>query len=263
MQKKIRELNQELLTTDKEISLNPTELSILSSLSSNLSSGATATSASITGGLDLALKLTTTWPYPSRLPGLDLLRLLAIAPETATYTNSRGMNIVSLLEQSIVDNGPPAENNVMLAIRTFANLFDSAEGRELCIKEFDVIFSIAEASLKNKTTNRNLLVAITTLAINYAVLFTSASASSIPETKRFEYSIHWLELLVKVLNEQKDSEGIYRALVAVGTFVGGSDEIRTAAREVLGAKAAVEAAGRKVVDGRNKGMAREVIGVLG
>lgn len=261
MENKIKELNHQLVTSGaKDISLNPEELSILSALRSHLeASGSTSTSQNVAGGLDLAIKLAKEWPYASRLPGLDLLRLLAVAPNTATYRSPRGATIIDVLEMSISEQQPPAENNVMLAVRAFANLFSTPEGRRLAAAEFDKIFAVAAAAVTAKTTNRNLLVALTTLAINYAVLVTAAEdAVEVGGAARFEHALAWLELLGKVLAPQKDSEVLYRALIAAGTFLGVGPEVCSAAKEVYGIDAAVATALGKAVDPRVKNVGREI-----
>jgi len=263
MQKKIEELNQTLIKEGhKDLSLNPTELSVLRNVITHLSSsGVTKTSQTIAGGLDLALKLTLTWPYPSRLPGLDLLRLLAVAPQTATYTQPRGGNIIDFLITSVTETEKPAENNIMMAIRAFANLFESAEGRVLALQEFNKIQHLASDALAaGKSSNRNLLVAITTLYINYAVLFSSSSSSASSED--FEHPVALLDSLRVILSTQADSEVVYRALVAVGTLLGLGGEVKSAAVEVYGFQEVVTAAMAKAKDPRMKNVGNEIAGLL-
>jgi phospholipase A-2-activating protein len=264
MQKKIEELNHELIAAGrKDVSLNPTEIGILRSLRTHIEkSGSTATSQSIAGGLDLAVKLATEWPYKNRLPGLDLLRLLCVAPETATYRDAHGKNLVEILERSLNEQTPPAENNVMLAVRGFGNLFASLEGRALALEEIDRITSITASALKDSTHNRNLLVAAVTLAINYAVLFSQDTTGEIGENAKFEGSVAWLEVLAEILNEQKDAEVLYRALVAAGTFLEVAPEVKSAAQEVYGVGVAVKNAVEKSVDPRIKNLGREIAVLL-
>jgi phospholipase A-2-activating protein len=261
MQKKIEELNQTLIKEGhKDLSLNPTELSVLRNVITHLSSsGATKTSQNVSGGLDLALKLTLTWPYPSRLPGLDLLRLLAVAPKTATYTHPHGGNIIDLLIASVTEAEEPAENNIMMAIRAFANLFESAEGRNLALQEFDRIQNLVSDTLADgKTTNRNLLVAITTLYINYAVLFSSSPSTSFED---FEHPVALLYSIRVILSTQSDSEVVYRALVAVGTLLGLGQEVKSAAIEVYNLQDIVKSAVTKGKDPRIKNVGKEIAGL--
>jgi phospholipase A-2-activating protein len=254
LQKKVQELNQALIAGGhKDLSLNPTELKVLSSLATHLeSSGATKTSQSIPGGLDLAIKLTTVWPYKDRLPGLDLLRLLAVAPMTASFKHPRGGSIVDVLEQGATETQSPAENHVMMAVRAFANLFESAEGRALAIQEFDKIQNVITTALSN-TSNRNLLVAASTVYINYAVYFKTQ-----PEETSFEHVLAVLDTLSKVLSTQNDSEAVYRALVATGTLLTLDDEIKSAAKDVYGIEKAVSTAVGKASDPRIRNVAGEI-----
>jgi phospholipase A-2-activating protein len=105
------------------------------------------------------------------------------------------------------------------------------------------------------TSNRNLLVAVATLYINYSVFFTSSSSSSEdPEgdtdmqrqtdpAQLFERVIAMLEQLVAMIREVKDSEALYRALVGLGTLLswdnGGVAEVREAASSVYEVKKAL------------------------
>jgi phospholipase A-2-activating protein len=254
IQKKLTELNQALIAGGhKDLSLNPTELSVLASLARHLeSSGATKTSQSVSGGLDLAVKLTTVWPYKDRLPGLDLLRLLAVAPMTATFSHPRGGTIIDVLSQGATETHPPAENHVMMAIRAFANLFDSPEGRALAVQQFDEIQTLITSSTAG-TANRNLLVAASTVYINYAVFFKSQ-----PEETSFEHVLAVLDTLAKIISTQNDSEAVYRALVAVGTLLTLDDEIKSAAKDVYGIEKAVNTAVGKASDPRIRNVAAEI-----
>ncbi|KAF4627286.1 hypothetical protein G7Y89_g10868 [Cudoniella acicularis] len=254
IQKKIGELNQVLIASGhKDVSLNPTELSVLASLCKHLdSAGATKTSQSISGGLDLAIKLCTQWPYKDRLPGLDLLRLLAVAPETATFSHPRGGNIIDILVASATESDPPAENHIMMAIRAIANLFHTPQGRALAVSEFDKIQNLITPYIST-STNRNLLVAVSTLYINYAVYFKTENPS-------FEHVIALLDMLSKMTEKQTDSEAVYRALVAAGTLLGLDEETKSAAKDVYGIEKSVKTAVGKATDPRIKNVAREIGG---
>jgi phospholipase A-2-activating protein len=257
MQKKIEELNQKLISNgQKGSSLNPAELSVLQNVRKHLeTTGATKASQTIEGGLDLGIKLITEWPYSDRLPGLDLIRLLAVAPMTATYTNSRGQNIVDILEGSVTENKPASENHVMMAIRGFVNLFDSPEGRSLALSSFDKMQSLTASALE-ESSNRNLLVAATTLYINFAVQFTSTSELS--EAAGFEQALAIIEVLGKILDTQADSEVVYRALVAIGTLMEVGEEVRTAAKEVYNIDKSISTAVSKASDPRIRNVAKEI-----
>lgn len=261
MQKKIEELNQKIIADGrKDISLNPTELSVLQDVRKLLESDrATQKSKPVEGGLELAVKLVTSWPYSDRLPGLDLVRLLAAAPSTATFGHPRAGNIVDLLISSVEEGQPPAENNIMMAIRAFVNLFETSEGQSLAITEFDKIQAFTSAPLLRGTKNRNLLVAAVTLYINYAVLMTSSSNQT---SESFEQALAMLEVLSGLVAKETDSEVVYRGMVALGTFLGLDQETKTAAKEVYDVEKAVTTAAGKASDPRIKNLALEVKAVL-
>ncbi|KAA8572585.1 hypothetical protein EYC84_003187 [Monilinia fructicola] len=246
MQKKIEEVSQALITNgQKDISLNSDELDILQQLRKHLeSSGATKTSQSVKGGLDLAIKLSTHWPYKDRLAGLDLLRLLAIAPETATFRSSGGWSIIDVFSQASLEVSPPSENHIMMAVRGFANLFDSSEGRQLAADSFDKVHVFIKTAIKT-STNRNLLVAASTVYINYAVLFTEKEPD-------FEQVLAVLDTVTAILKTQVDSEVVYRGLVSLGTLLNVGEEIREAGKDVYGVLGAVEGCVKKATDPRNE-----------
>jgi phospholipase A-2-activating protein len=253
MQKKIGELNQALIQEgQKDVSLNPAELSTLGGVCSKLDVEHAATkSNATTDGLSLAVKLTTTWPYKDRLPGLDLLRLLAVAPETAKYSHNGG-SIVDILISASSDSTPVSENHVMMAIRAFVNLFSSEEGRALAATQFDQIQNLITDHLL-KTNNRNLLVAVSTIYINYAVYF-----AAVPDPTSFEHVTAIFDTLSTILATQADSEVIYRALVATGTLLALDEDTKNAAKEVYDIKGAVDKALHKASDPRVKSVCKEI-----
>ncbi|KAG9231992.1 WD40-repeat-containing domain protein [Amylocarpus encephaloides] len=257
IQKKILELNQALIAGgQKDVSLNPSETTTLASLCKHLES--TPKIPIPAGGLDLAMKLVTAWPYKDRLPGLDLLRLLAVSADLASYSHSRSGSIVNILVFASTASDPPNENHVMMAVRGFANLFATIEGRELAVGSFNEIQTLITNSLATGTTNRNLLVAISTLYINFAVLFVSE-----PDEASFEQVIALFDTLGKILEKQNDSEAVYRAFVATGTLLTLKDgEIKSAAKDVYQLGVVVQKALGKASDPRIKNVGREIAALL-
>jgi phospholipase A-2-activating protein len=257
IQKKIQELNQALINDGhKDLSLNPSDLTTLSSLCKHLeSTDATKSSQNDPLGLELAVKMATAWPYKDRLPALDLLRLLAVAPKTAKYS-SRGGNFIDVLAAGALEVQPPAENNVMMAARAFANLFESAEGRTLAVSEFSKIQEIISSTIRS-STNRNLLVAATTVYINYAVHFVAE-----PDSTNFEHVLALIDTLGKILEAQGDSEVVYRALVAVGTLITVDEEAKNAAKDIYGIEKSISTALGKASDPRIRNVAAEIRALL-
>lgn len=226
MEKKIKELNQQFLDEGaKELSLNPSDLQTLSATCRQLqqTSGKSASPA----GIDLAVKMATTWPVDKRLPGLDLLRLLAAAsPTTATHTSSGDTTIVHLLKDAGVFAPDAPPNNVMLGVRVFANLFNTEEGRTIMDGTFEVLHPLIQPFIRSHISNRNLIVAITTLYINFAVLLTSPSHNA-------DRALTLLDDLTNIINTVEEPEALYRALVGAGTLLALGEDFRAAAQEVF------------------------------
>ncbi|CZT10438.1 related to phospholipase a-2-activating protein [Rhynchosporium graminicola] len=253
IQKKLAELSQALVASGKkELGIFPNEISTLDALCKHLEApGANTTSVSFEDSLELIVKLVTKWPYTDRLPGLDLLRLMIVAPETAEFDHPGG-NVVTLLLVGAFEAKPPAENHVMMATRAFANLFASPEGRALAGVEFDriqAVLSIAVVSSKN----RNLLVAVATVYINYAVLFLEDK-----DAANFEHALGIVDMLAQILTSHNDAEIVFRSLVAVGTVICLGEEIKSAAKDVYGIEKCIATAVSKAIDPRIKTAAKEV-----
>ncbi|KXH33705.1 hypothetical protein CNYM01_12877 [Colletotrichum nymphaeae SA-01] len=212
---KILTINANMISSGrKDSALNPNEQSILKAVKEAIESS-TAVSQQ---GIDLAVKIVTHWPYAERLAGLDLLRCVAPAPLAAKLSlpGASFLQIAATSALEATDGAAPNENSAMMALRAFANIFSSPEGRALAAKEAPLAASVLERVLGISggaaigLSNRNVLVAATTTLINYAVL--ASKEKSKQESKRF------IQALGKVLSTQSDSEVIYRALVALGTF---------------------------------------------
>ena len=233
--KKIAELNSQLVSGgSKELSLSPSEIENIGALCGQLESSTTLEeSRLLETSIPLVVKIATVWPTANRLPGLDLLRLLAaVSPLTAT-SDPDGGNVISTVLSSGVFDPPLNVNNAMLATRMLANLFETEAGRDLVAANFDDVVRRVQATVSNagRTGNRNLTIAVTTLYINYAVYITSRDRSGSAESS--ERALVLLEHLTKLVTEEKDSEAVYRGLVALGTLVKSlGEEVKTAAKQV-------------------------------
>lgn len=233
--KKLQELNAKLVADgSKDVALSPSEVETVVALCSQLeSSQQLKISPEVESGIPLILKIVTTWPAANRLPGLDILRLLAAAAPFTASAEYQDENVVSGVISSGVFKSPLNVNNAMLAMRTFANLFETAEGRDLAMSSFDQILAGVKAALASsgETPNRNLTIAIATLYINFAVYLTSEGRNESPESA--ERGLVLLEELTRIITGEKDSEAVYRALVALGTLVAAlGEEVKSAAKEV-------------------------------
>ena len=280
--KKVEELNKQLLEQGrKDLALNPSDESSLhstirqlekdsSATSNNTSSKASNAKTSYTEtGIDVIMKIALHWPPEMRLPGLDLLRILAaLSPTIVTYTRSSSDTASATLTDHLSSsgvfdpNGPT--NNSMLAVRTLANLFNTDAGRTLMGASFRQVHTLVQPLVAQAsaiaTTNRNLPVALATLYINYAVYLaaganegSTASAKAPSNTDGSSKSssddkpLILLDDLITLIKAEQvtDPEALYRALVATGTLLTLGDEYREAARELMGLGAALEQASTK------------------
>ncbi|KAJ5461640.1 uncharacterized protein N7458_003192 [Penicillium daleae] len=233
--KKIKELNDKILSEgDKNIALNSSELETVVALCGQLeTSQKLPDSPAVQAGIPLVFNIATTWPTANRLPGLDLLRLLAAATPTTATTEYDGVDLISGVLSSGVFDPPLNVNNAMLSVRVFANLFETDTGRSLAIQTFDQVLAGVKAALANSgdAPNRNLTIAITTLYINFAVYLTSEGRAQTPEAA--ERGLMLLEELTQIVSGEKDSEAVYRGLVALGTLVQAlGAEVKSAAKEI-------------------------------
>ncbi|KAH8648468.1 WD40-repeat-containing domain protein [Xylariales sp. PMI_506] len=238
---KILSINSSLVAAGrKDLSLNPSAQALLNSIKESLESKRPVTDEEALG---ILVKLCTTWDYADRLAPLDILRCVAVSPSIVT-SSSVDSPIAVVIRASLED--VPAgtkinENSVMMALRTAANLFSSAEGRKLVSgpAETERVVGLIQKTLGLSggepigRFNRNLLIALTTVAINYAVVASKEGKVSKDAT------IKLLGALENVLANQKDSEVVFRALVAAGTFVtvlGKGDATKNLAQVVARAK---------------------------
>lgn len=239
----------------KDVALNPGEESVLRSSKEALDSSKPISLPT----LNVILKVVTEWPYAERLAGLDLLRCVARFPIAAQFQGPENETLVDIATASAIpDDFPPSDNAVMMGARTLANLFGSVDGRSLAKSQADKAISFLERIVGIKggepigKFNRNVLVAVTTVAVNYSVLVNKEKLLG-PEQRR-----RLVAVLGAVLSDQTDSEVLYRALVALGTILSTSkDEAKS-----LGVAAWIEGAASKSSEERIKGVASECLKVI-
>ncbi|KAL6718865.1 WD repeat protein Lub1 [Lecanora helva] len=262
VRKKIEELNDQLIAEgSKDISLDEKLLSdlegMMKPLEANLANAPTSNPA-LTIGVTLVVYILTAWPPSHRLPALDLLRLLAAATPAVAEYRADASGIVDIVATGGFED-KDRENNIMLAVRSFGNLFETSQGRSLADKEFDRIHELVKSS-SAETSNRNLIIAAATLYLNYAVLLTSPSHSSLPSS--IDRGLLLLDDLTSLINTAVDSEAVYRSLVAVGTLLSLGEEIHEAAKEVYDLSAALEKGEKVVKEPRVKGVVAEIRALL-
>lgn len=257
--KKIDQLNSRLTEEgSKDLSINATQHQLIEQILSDSAQPA----ETIREGIKIIVHIATEWPPADRLPGLDLLRLLtAASPELASYSKPSGQNLVAILAESGVFEDKDRVNNIMLATRTFSNLFETDKGRGLAESEFERIhYLVKHASSGENLEHRNLVIAVTTLYLNYSVLFTSSPYSD--SSSSIERGLLLLASLATILEGSTDSEAIYRGIVAVGTLVGLGEELQMAAKDVYDVPAALAKAEKGSGEARIKAIVAEVKALL-
>lgn len=249
----------------KDLSLNPSAQDNLVLLRQTLEAGKPVTDETT---ILTVIMMCTQWDYADRLAPLDVLRCMAPSPAVAKYHSPSLGGIVQIAISSALDGVPagasPNENLAMMAARTIANIFKSAQGRRLLstpkTDHIEAAVSFIERVLGTSQQsaigqyNRNLLVALTTAALNLAVL-ANAQAGALSRGTQ----IRLLDALARVLGKQTDGEVLFRALVATGTLIAvvgaGEPEARSLREVVRGAR-------EKGEDERVRGVVGEILEVL-
>ena len=263
IRKKIGELNQQLADEgDRDAVLSTSQLATLEAMIKPLEQSLAGTPSPddiLRSGVDLVMQMVAKWPAGQQLPALDLLRLLTAAtPAAAAYRSPEGGTLVDVLESSKVFEDPDRPNNIMLADRAFSNLFETPEGRALADQSFDKIHTLVKSSANN--SNRNLTIAITTLYVNYAILYISSSCRS--EQRSMDRGLTLMDDLCSIIRTTVDSEAVYRGLVAAGTLMGLGEELQMAAKEVYDLDGALKKAEQAVKEPRIRGVVGEIRGLL-
>ncbi|CAL8577179.1 WD repeat protein Lub1 [Xanthoria parietina] len=264
IRKKIEELNQQLTNEGyRDAVLNESQLAALEAMIKPLEqrlAGTLSGDDTLQSGVDLVMQMVAAWPAGQQLPALDLLRLLTAAtPAAAAYRSSEGGTLVDVLESSKVFEDPDRPNNIMLAVRAFSNLFEISDGRTLAEESFDKIHTMVKSAATSP--NRNLKIAITTLYVNYAVLYTSSPYASEPRST--DRALTLLDdLSSSLIRSTVDSEAVYRGLVAAGTLLGVGEELPMAAKEIYDLDGALKKAEQAVKEPRIKGVVGEIRALL-
>jgi len=220
IRKKINELND---SASSESSLSSDEITAIDNLVKQLQSSPRDPKPQ-SDQLSAVLKVATQWPPANRLPGLDLLRLCAIAPSFVQATSSGDGTIVdSLTKADIFAHDTDKPNNTMLATRALANIFTTEGGRLIADGCFEQIVQSVEPFIT--TSNKNLSAAIATLHINFSVLLTSSAPSGESNTRE-QRAAAIANQLIPVLGKTEDSETGYRSLVSLGTLMSLGENFR-------------------------------------
>ena len=154
--------------------LNPEEIEGLDALIQALEArkGPAAISKTTVIAMPTIVRIITSWDATQRLPVLDLLRLATAAspiPTAYEHSGDASQTLIDILAAAgVFENSQP--NNAMLGTRAFVNIFDSSKAREYAEAYYGRIFQLASSAAEG-TSNKNLKVAVATLALKYVIAF--------------------------------------------------------------------------------------------
>ncbi|KAG6005667.1 hypothetical protein E4U21_007783 [Claviceps maximensis] len=253
---KLSNVNKTLIASGrKDVALNPGEESVLQSLRTALEKNQPIPVQS----LDLVVRMITAWPYGDRLAALDLLRCIVRFSSVAQFSDAQHGSVLDLaIKFSIPSESPPNENAVMMGIRAMANICATVDGRSLITTQASKVIQYLERVLGVKggnaigKLNRNVLIAVTTSALNLSVLIDKEKLLAPDERRRL------VIVLGAALDEQTDSEVLYRGLVALGTLLTSSKEVATG----LAVGAWVRGAKSRATEDRVKAVADECLALV-
>ncbi|KAI0476587.1 ubiquitin homeostasis protein lub1 [Xylariaceae sp. FL0804] len=264
MLKKILSVNSAVVASGRKgISLNPQAQDIMTQVRQTLETNRPVVDET---AIKLIAMMCTQWDYSDRLAPLDLLRCTATSPAVASFQSPDSASTVQIATSAVLDGIPdgsqPNENCAMMALRTIANLFQTKEGRKLLSQPTEALKTV---SFMDRVLgiggqpaigpyNRNLMIAMTTAMVNYAVL-ANKELGRVPNSVQ----IRLLSALALVLQKQNDGEVVFRALVAAGTLITavgkGTPEARSLASTIASTK-------DRVSDPRVKDIADECLALL-
>jgi len=271
----------------KDFALNPAEEATLREITTSLASAVPAlpstlpaTAASPTPqpvlipdyALALILKLVTQWPDSDRLPGLDLLRCITPSPSAAGLQDPQFGSLIDVALTAAFDTGGKInENCAMMTFRAIANAFYSEAGRVVAAANADKVVGymegvvgIDDSIVKGPIgqTNRNLGIALTTAAINYAVLAHATQKRGVKGTSPGPEVLGLMgNVLGRILLAQRDQEVTYRALTALGTIAAIGGEYKDALKS-LGAEKWAKGAVAEASEDRVKKIGEEASTLL-
>ncbi|KAF3935999.1 hypothetical protein ABW20_dc0109247 [Dactylellina cionopaga] len=225
--KKIIETNTKILEAgEKEKSLNDEDLKNLKSLIGFLAkpsaptSSSAKSSAAVTGGLSVLVKIVTEWEDAQKLAALDLLRVLArYSPAVALHSGEDDLLGV-LRKAGCFEKGNL--NHAVFGTRVLLNLFHHAEGLKYVVDNVDEIVGLV-AGVAEGASHRLLNISVDTLFLNYSVYFTTKAKDG------EDQALKMVGTAVLRVDKWTDPEALYRALMALGNLLSaGKKVVRTA-----------------------------------
>ena len=169
------------------------------------------------------------WDAPLVLPALDLLRCALVCHSTffELAFKSQSKEFFSLILSHLQTHSLSV--NKLLAVRILCNLFTSSITISFLFDYFAVVLdSLKQILMSNTENNNNLLVAISTLLVNFAVSFNAKEFSE--RVKNMRLSCIELCGIYIAQFSKLNAEAYFRLLVAIGTFLFGHEAVQEKAR---------------------------------
>lgn len=240
--KKLREL-QAGLDGKHELIKSQSNMELIENLLTSYSKSATG--AEFNDQIELLFEMISLWPIESVFPMLDLVRILSLNKNFATYItrtqsatnyeNPQGQHssntYFNTLSKFLIDDRIV---NTMLTVKIYCNLFNSLNDvKEPAVQkllayilhERNFLFHKLNTLLTSSNVNKSFQIAYTTLVLNYIVLMEKLQDNTEKFTAQTITGLH-MELIQYLNNTQMneavlmmDQEAIFRILVSIGTLL--------------------------------------------
>lgn len=286
--KKLKELNdKQIQAGNKQIALNPSNISLLESQVGTVSQTPSASgeegSPATLEATQIVFSVISQWPYADRMPALDFLRCLVLQPKVAAQVDRHYGNVINIAIRGAldpdfrgdnrtlgefiekrVDEKSVNANSVMMALRTITNLFSTPEGGKLLASDVDTVVSfltrVAGTNAGQKPigeANNNVQIALTSATFNFACLaFRERKKSPPDENVDLGALAEIINVVETVVRKQSDGEVLFRALMTLGMILAAGGDARELAKSLEVDKWIGQAA-EKTADARVKDVAAE------
>ncbi|WOK99599.1 phospholipase A-2-activating protein [Canna indica] len=212
--KKVYEFNAALATDgEKSLLLSELELSRLDAIAKILKDTSHYHCSSFADvDILLLLKMLKSWPVAMLFPVIDILRMIVLHPDGASLLHKHIESGHDVLMETLVKvtTNPPLAANILTIIRAITNLF-----RHSCFSSWlqSHYSQVLDAlSTCQSFFNKNAHLCYVTLILNYAVFLV--------EAKDKEGQAQLLSAALEIAEDgNKDVDGRFRALVAIGTLM--------------------------------------------
>ena len=141
-------------------------------------------------------------------PAVDLIRVSLLLPRVNEELCA-SKDSVRLIDTLLVCGTDVSSTpNQMVAFRAISNMFIHPVGEQLAITNGPIIF---KALSKPLSTNKNVLIALSTVFLNFSVSYRNTEPNS-------GHKFECFAAIINHLNGMTEPEAVFRYLVALGTL---------------------------------------------